>query len=59
MNRLQLGFAAAGLILAVLSVASDDRRLGWAAIAFLTASLILRIVLGKRRSKDVDRDTPV
>jgi hypothetical protein len=48
MSRLRWGFAVAGLILAVVCVALDSRTLGWCAIAFLTISLILRLILGKR-----------
>ena len=49
MNHLKLGLALAGFLLAVLSVALDERRLGWAAIALLIGSLILRLLL---RGKD-------
>lgn len=59
MNRLRFGFAIAGFILAVLSVTLDDRRLGWGAIALLTASLILRIVLRQRMSGKSDDDSAV
>jgi hypothetical protein len=55
MNRLRLGFAIAGFVLALLSVTVDDRRLAWAAIALLTASLILRILLRKRENTKSDR----
>jgi len=48
MNRLRLGLVIAGFILALLSVTLDDRRLAWGAIALLTASLILRLLLRKR-----------
>ena len=45
MNHLKLVLALAGFILAVLSVALDEKRLGWAAIALLIGSLILRLWL--------------
>jgi hypothetical protein len=48
MNRLRLGFALAGFVLAFLSVALDDLRLGWGAIAVLLLSAIARLVLRKR-----------
>jgi hypothetical protein len=48
MNRLQIGLALAGFILALLSVALDDHRLAWAAIAVLTASLLIRLLRRKR-----------
>jgi hypothetical protein len=50
MNHLRLGLALAGLAVALLSVTLDDRRLAWAAIALLTASLILRLLLRKREN---------
>jgi hypothetical protein len=49
-NRLRLGFALFGFVLALLSLALDDVRLGWAAIAVLLASLIARVILRKRAS---------
>jgi Flp pilus assembly protein TadB len=57
-NRLRLGFALAGFVLALFSVALEDMRLGWAAIAVLLVSLIVRLLLRKReegRSKTNDR----
>ena len=42
MNHLKLGLGLAGFVLALLSVAFQERRLGWAAIALLVGSLILR-----------------
>lgn len=45
MNRLRLALSVAGLALAALSVARDDRRLGWAAIALLAGALIIRLAL--------------
>jgi uncharacterized oligopeptide transporter (OPT) family protein len=50
MNHLRLSFAAAGLILAVLCVALNNRMLGWCAVVFLTMSLILRLIQRKRES---------
>ena len=48
MNRLRLGLAAAGLLLALLSVAWDDRQLAWGAIALLAGSLIVRLLMRKQ-----------
>ena len=48
MNHLKLAFALLGFVLALLSVALDDIRLGWAAIAALLVSLIARLILRKR-----------
>jgi hypothetical protein len=57
-NRLRLGFALAGFVLAFFSVALEDIRLGWAAIAVLLVSMIVRLLLRKRedgKSKTNDR----
>jgi hypothetical protein len=48
MNRLRFTLALAGLFLAALSVAFDERRLGWVAIVLLAASLLLRLWLRRR-----------
>ncbi len=48
MNRLRLALALAGFLTALLSVALDERRLGWLAIALLAASLLLRVWLRRR-----------
>jgi hypothetical protein len=48
MNRLRLTLALVGLLLAALSVAFDQRRLGWVAIGLLAASLVLRVWLRRR-----------
>ena len=42
MNRLRLALALAGFLLALLSVAFDERRLGWVAILLLAGSLVVR-----------------
>lgn len=51
MNRLRIGLALAGFVLALLSVALDDHRLAWAAIVVLAASLVMRLVRRKRESR--------
>jgi hypothetical protein len=43
-----LGLAICGFVLALLSVALDDVRLAWAAIAVLLGSLLLRLILRNR-----------
>ena len=48
MNRLRLALALAGFLTALLSVALDERQLGWVAIALLAASLLLRLWLRRR-----------
>jgi len=46
---LRIILALAGFAVALLAVALEDRRLGWAAIALLIASLIVRLI--QRRPK--------
>jgi hypothetical protein len=46
-NRLRLCLAVIGFVLAVLSVVLTDSRIGWAAIAVLTMSAIVRLVQRK------------
>jgi hypothetical protein len=53
-NRLRLILALAGFLLALLSVAFNDKQVGWGAIALLTASLILRLLLRKRENGTSD-----
>jgi hypothetical protein len=59
MNRTRIGFALAGFVAALLSVALDDRRLGWAAIALLATALVLRLILGKRENGPSQNGPPV
>ena len=59
MSQLRIVFVLAGLAAAALSVALDDKRLAWVAIALLTASLILRLILRKRGNRPPDIDRPV
>ena len=47
MRYARLGLAIAGFLVAVLSVALDNRQIAWGAIALLILSLILRILSGK------------
>ena len=57
MNRLRLGFAIGGFVLALLGVVLNHSRLVWAAIAVLAASAILRLIFHKRGEKKADGDT--
>ncbi len=57
MNRLRFGLVIAGFAVALLSVVLNDRRLGWGAIALLTASLILRLILRTREIPKSSRDS--
>lgn len=50
MNRLRIGFALAGFILALLALVRDDTRLAWAALAVLSVSAIVRLVIRKQQA---------
>lgn len=57
MNILRIGFAVAGFVLALISIAVNDHRLGWAAIVMLLGSVFARLTLRKRmdsRSNEAD-----
>jgi uncharacterized membrane protein YfcA len=59
MSQLRIAAALAGFVAALLSVALDDKRLAWMAIALLTVSLILRLILRKREAQRSETDRPV
>jgi uncharacterized membrane protein YfcA len=59
MSRLRIAAALAGFVAALLSVALDDTRLAWMAIALLTISLILRLILRKREDRQRETNRPV
>jgi hypothetical protein len=40
----RIGLALAGFVAAVLAIALEDHRIGWAAIALLIGSLIIRLL---------------
>ena len=54
MNIIRVGFAAAGFALALISIALNHDRLGWAAIALLLVSMFARLTLRKRRDSSSD-----
>ena len=58
MSQLRIAAALAGFVAALLSVALDDKRLAWMAIALLTVSLILRLILRKRENRPPNSDRP-
>ena len=51
MARLRLGLALAGFVAALVALALESQRIGWAAIALLTASVIIRVI--QRRNPPV------
>jgi Flp pilus assembly protein TadB len=48
-NRIRLGLSLTGMVVAVLAIMLNDRRLVWGAIGLLAASLLLRLVVRQRR----------
>ncbi len=59
MNRIRIIFALLGFVLALFSVALDDVRLGWAAVAVLLVSLIVRLILRKRGVGNSKNEQPL
>jgi hypothetical protein len=45
---LRIGLAIGGFVVAVVAIALEDHRIGWAAIALLTGSLIVRLIQRRR-----------
>lgn len=59
MNPLRVVLSLMGFLVAVLAIAQDDHRLGWAAIALLGSSFGLRIVGALvRRIHGPESDSP-
>jgi hypothetical protein len=54
-NRIRLGLSLAGMVVAVLAIMLNDRRLVWGAIALLAASILLRVV-ARRRGSGVQKE---
>jgi hypothetical protein len=48
-NRIRLALSLTGMVLAVVAIMLNDRRVVWGAIALLAASLLLRVVSRRRR----------
>jgi len=59
MSRLRIAFALAGFVAALLSVALNEERIAWLAIALLLVSLILRMILRKREERPPADGGPV
>lgn len=55
MNHVRVAFAGLGFVLAILSIALNDRWLGWAAIAALLVSVLVRLLLRKREDRNPSR----
>ena len=50
LNQVRLGLSLGGMVVAVVAIILNDRRVVWGAIALLAASLLLRL-LGRRRGR--------
>ena len=48
LSALRIGLALGGFVVAVLAIALENHRVGWAAIALLLGSLILRLIQRRR-----------
>jgi hypothetical protein len=55
LNRVRLALSLGGMLVAVVAIMLDDRRIVWGAIALLAASLLLRLLGWRRRRGDGDR----
>jgi hypothetical protein len=44
LNKARLALSLAGMVVAVLAIMLNDRRIVWGAIALLAASLLLRLL---------------
>lgn len=51
-NRWRLIAAAVGILLSLVAIATDDRRITWLAIGALGVALVLRL-LSRKRSDEV------
>jgi hypothetical protein len=47
-NRVRLALSLTGMVVAVVAVMRNDRRLVWGAIGLLAASLLLRLMARRR-----------
>ncbi|MEZ0333414.1 MAG: hypothetical protein ACAI18_05350 [Gemmatimonadales bacterium] len=54
LNQVRLGLSLSGMVVAVVAIMLNDRRIVWGAIALLAASLLLRLIIGRRRSAGGD-----
>jgi hypothetical protein len=52
-NRIRLALSLTGMVVAIAAIMLDDRRVVWAAVALLGASLLLRLI-GRGRSGPQD-----
>ena len=51
LNQVRLGLSLSGMVVAVVAIMLNDRRIVWGAIVLLAASLLLRLVAKGRRPR--------
>jgi hypothetical protein len=56
LTKVRLGLSLTGMVVAVIAIMLNDRRIVWGAIALLAASLLLRLVAGRRRPGGADKE---
>jgi hypothetical protein len=54
LNRVRLALSLTGMVVAIAAIMLDDRRVVWAAVALLGASLLLRLIGRRDRSGPQD-----
>jgi hypothetical protein len=47
-NQVRLGLSLTGMVVAIVAIMLNDRRIVWGAIGLLAASLLLRLVTRNR-----------
>ena len=55
MTRARLAVAFLGILLAIVAIVRDDRRIAWLAIVVLAGALVLRIVTRRREGQGGER----
>ena len=54
LNRIRLALSLTGMVVAIAAIMLNDRRVVWAAVALLGASLLLRLIGRRDRSGSQD-----
>ena len=49
LNHLRLALSLSGMVVAIVAIMLGDRRIVWGAIALLGASLLVRLLVRRRR----------
>ena len=47
-HKVRLALSLSGMVVAVVAIMLNDRRIVWGAIALLAVSLLLRLIAGRR-----------